>query len=106
MKIVWSPLAISRAGEAAKFIARDRPGAAETWVEGLFEAVTKLSRFPESGRIVPEVGDPLFRELFHGAYRVVYRLGNDRVEILTVRHGKRRFDPDEVVKPARRKPLR
>ena len=37
MRIVWSPLAIERAYEAAKYIARDKPEAARSWLEGVFE---------------------------------------------------------------------
>jgi plasmid stabilization system protein ParE len=53
-------------------------------------AVERLKTFPESGRVVPELSDPLYRELIMGSYRIVYRLRpGESVEILTVFHGAR-----------------
>lgn len=51
-----SQLAIDRAEEEAAFIARDKPEAAQRWLEDLFTAVDRLETFPEAGPIVPEIG--------------------------------------------------
>ena len=96
MKVVWSPLAIERAVEQARYIARDKPDAARRWLRGLFASTGKLSRFPHLGRIVPELGLPDFRELDFCSYRVIYRLEPRQVSILTVRHGRRLLDPSEL----------
>ena len=90
-RVVWLPLAIQRVTQIAQHIARDRPRAAITWVDAVFTAVTPLAQFPESGRVVPEVGREEIREVFHGDYRIVYKVEARRVAILTVRHGRRRF---------------
>lgn len=84
MKIVWSPLALERVEDTARYIAEDNPDAAVRWVEELFATVERLADFPESGRMVPEVGSPRIRELIFGAYRVIYST-KDQVDILTVR---------------------
>lgn len=96
MKIIWSPLAIRRLLEASHYIARDKAGAAAQWAESVFEAVDQLSEFPRRGRIVPEVRRSDIRELWVGEYRVVHRVEEERVIILTVRHGRRPLDLDEV----------
>jgi plasmid stabilization system protein ParE len=98
-RVVWSPLALRRAGEAAQFIAQDDPAAAERWARGLFDAVRGLGRFPRGGRVVPELGRPEIREILYRNHRVVYRHSSRLVEVLTVRHGRRRFAPAEVVEP-------
>ena len=85
MKATWSPLAIDRAVEEASFIARDKPGAAEKWLENLFEVVDRLESFPNSGRPVPELPNIKYRELVYGAHRVVFALEKTSVNILTVR---------------------
>ena len=95
-RIVWSPLALLRAGEAADFIARDDPAAAARWARGLFDAVKTLSAHARRGRVVAELSREEIRELVYGDYRVIYRVSSRRVEVLTVRHGRRRFDPDEA----------
>jgi len=96
MRVVWSPLAVERAAEAASYIAKDNPSAARRWVDGLFEATETLGRLPERGRRVPELRRPDVRELLWGNYRIVYRVETRRVAILTVRHLRRRFDPKEI----------
>ncbi|MNQ61428.1 Plasmid stabilization system protein [compost metagenome] len=84
MRIVWSPLALERVEDIAQYIAEDKPTAAVEWVEGLFATVERLADFPESGRVVPEVGAQRIREVMFGAYRVIYSV-RDQVDILTVR---------------------
>lgn len=96
MRITWSPLALERASEAARYIAQDDSEAVERWVEGLFRAVEGTKNFPEMGRVVPEIGRPEFRQILYGNYRVIYRVTPAEVFVLTVRHTRRLFDPDDV----------
>jgi toxin ParE1/3/4 len=96
MKVSWSPLAIDRVSEIAEYIARDNPGAAKSWADTVFEKVASLKSHPESGRVVPEVNNRAIRELIYGNYRIVYRVEEKRVSILTVRHGKQILPVDEI----------
>jgi plasmid stabilization system protein ParE len=96
LKVTWSPLAIERAVGQAQYIAGDKPGAARKWLTGLFAATGKLSRFPELGRIVPELALPDFREIDFGGYRIIYRIEARRISVLTVRHGRRLLDLAEL----------
>lgn len=50
-------------------------------------AADRISTFPESGRIVPELNDPVVREIILGNYRLVYRAKSEFVELLTIYHG-------------------
>ena len=95
MKVECSPLALDRVTDIAGYIAKANPGAAERWVNELFDAVERLEDFPESGRVVPEVGVRRIRELIFGAYRVIYNV-KDKVEILTVRRGSQLLDVSEI----------
>ena len=96
MKVIWSPLAIERAYEATAYIARDKPGAAVTWIEGLFKATDRLELFPESGRVVEDIGLPNYREIVYRSHRIIYRVEESRVSILTVRHFARMLDKAEI----------
>lgn len=96
MRIVWSPLAIRRLREAARYIARDKPRAAERWAAGAFDAVARLADLPNHGRVVPELDRHDIREVIYGAYRIIYRVSPEAVLLLTVRHGKRLIDETEV----------
>ena len=69
------------------YVARDSPHDADLVVEQIVAAVALLESSPRSGRIVPEVGDELLREVIHGNYRIVYRLRYGIIEIATVFHG-------------------
>lgn len=84
MKIVWSPLALERVESIVNYIAEDKPGAAREWVDELFNCVERLAQFPESGRVVPEVGLKRIREVVFRSYRVIYSISN-QVDVLTVR---------------------
>ncbi len=96
MKVIWSPLAVERATEQAEYIARDKPEAARRWLEGIFDSTANLAAFPQSGRQTPELGDPAFRELLYGSYRVLYRIEVSQVTVLTVRHSRRLLDKQEL----------
>ncbi len=96
MRVVWAPLALERALEQATYIARDKPGAAEKWLDQLFDVVAQLEGLPELGRVLPELGNPAFRELDFRGYRVIYQLETGRVSVLTVRHGRRLLDLSEL----------
>jgi plasmid stabilization system protein ParE len=41
-------------------------------------AVSRLSNFPQRGRVVPEFPDGPYREILVGQYRVIYRHLEDR----------------------------
>lgn len=96
MTVVWSPLAIERLLEAAAFIARDKPEAAERWAVDAFAAVERLAELPRSGQVVPELAREDVRELVYGSHRLIYRVAAERVLILTVRHGRQRLDESEL----------
>jgi len=97
MRILWSPLAVDRVSEIAGYIAQDNPTAAEAWTNTVFKKVEELKAFPESGRIVPETVNKTIRELIYGNYRIIYRLEEKRISVLTVRHGKQMLPVDEIM---------
>jgi toxin ParE1/3/4 len=97
VKVIWSELAVERAYEEARYIAEDKPDAAMRWLDGLFEIVDRLERFPRSGQVVPEIGRAQYRQIVYKSHRVVYRLEKTQVSILTVRRFKQRLDESEIL---------
>ena len=62
-------------------------GAAEAGnalVREVVDCLDQLATFPESGRIVPEFGQPWLRELVRPPFRIVYRVDSDRVRVVRV----------------------
>jgi plasmid stabilization system protein ParE len=77
--------------EIVSFIARDSPERARRFGNELIDRALFVGNFPESGRTVPEFGDPAVRETIHGSYRIVYELlrDPDTVYVLRFWHGAR-----------------
>lgn len=96
MKIRWSPLAIDRVSEIADYIAQEDPFAAEKWVRSVFDRVEQVKDFSKSGRYVPEINRKDIRELIYSNYRIIYRIENTRVSILTVRHVRQILPVDDI----------
>lgn len=97
MKVIWSPLAVERAYEEARYIAEDKPDAALRWLDGLFKSTDRLERFARSGRVVAEIGLPEYREIIYKSHRVIYRLGKNAVSILTIRRSRQQFEKSELL---------
>lgn len=86
-EIVWSPQAVSDVAAIKTYISRDSVHYANLVVTRLIAAVERAGAFPESGRVVPEIGDPAMREILWRSYRLVYRVRGAEVQIVTVFHG-------------------
>ena len=95
-EVRWTLQAADDLEAIAEFIAADSPHYASLFAMDVLAAVERLVPFPYSGRIVPEVADPLIREILLGDYRIVYRITGEVVEILTVYHGARLLDPSRL----------
>jgi toxin ParE1/3/4 len=95
-EVRWTPQAADDLDAIAEFISQDSPHYSNLFVLDVLCAVDRLIQFPKSGRIVPEIDDPLVREVILGSYRIIYRLRQDIVEILTVFHGSRLLDPSKL----------
>ena len=96
MKIDWSPLSIKRANEIAEYIAFDSLEESNKWRQDLINRVEQLKEFPKSGRVVSELNDILTRELIFGNYRIIYRISENKIFILTVRHIRQIFSEDDI----------
>lgn len=92
MKIVWSPTALQHFANWIGFIAKDSPKSAQNERLKILKKVEQLKKFPRIGRMVPEFGSPLFRELVKKPIRIIYSLRENRVEILTLHHSRQKFD--------------
>ena len=86
MEILWTPRAKERLKGIFEYIVQDNPAIARDWVLVIRNRVDSIGDHPHIGRVVPEYDHPKVREVIHGDYRIIYRLANERIEILTVRH--------------------
>ena len=95
MKIVWSPLAIEQVKDIANYIALDKVPATQSWIEEVFDSVKRLEEFSESERKVPEIDRENIREIVNGNYRVIYKIENNKVLVLTVKNYRQQLNQEE-----------
>jgi len=96
MKVIWTDESLARLNEIEAFIARDSLRRAKTFRNYLIERGEAISRNPMIGRMVPEILNPLIRELIVKNYRIIYRLKKTDIEILTVHEAHRLLRLDEI----------
>ena len=92
-QVTWAPVALKDVEAIAEYVARDSVDQAALMVARFVEAADRLAEFPESGRLIPEMGNPHCREIIVGSYRVMYRLEGDQVWITGIVHGARDWRP-------------
>ena len=90
-EVTWRPQALRDLEAIENYYLDVAPDFAAVFVEGAFDATEKLSDFPSVGRVVPEIGDEAIREVLYRQFRIIYVVGSDGVEILTVFHSARQF---------------
>lgn len=96
MKLRWTARARQDLLDIGGYIARDKPGAARAWVERLRQRALQAADRPSSGRKVPELGRDDVRELVERGYRIVYRVLENEIHILTVFESHRSFRAGDV----------
>ncbi len=90
-KIIWAPSALEDIESIAKYIERDSVDQAALFVTRIIEMTDRLEKFPQSGRVIPEMNDEDRREIIYGAYRIMYRIIEKEVWITGVIHGSRNW---------------
>jgi toxin ParE1/3/4 len=87
MEIVWTAQAIADLAEIERYIEQERPRAARRVAAHLLANVEHLAEFPQLGKAAPRLG---MRSLVVPPYVISYRVRSQRLEILSVWHGRRR----------------
>lgn len=90
MKVVWTRLALQDLDHAWSYVAADNPGAADGMIEIIAKSVEGLVTYQNLGRPGRVKGT---RELVvvGTPFIIPYRVKPDRVEILAILHGARRW---------------
>ncbi|MBA4366376.1 MAG: plasmid stabilization protein [Desulfobacterium sp.] len=96
MKIIWTQEALERLIKIEDYISTDSPERALRFINQLIEHTSLLSDQPHLRRTVPEIARVKIRELIFKKYRIVYRLTENDIEILTVFEGHMLLRIDET----------
>jgi toxin ParE1/3/4 len=95
LKILFTPTGRRQFLEAIAYILRDKPSAAATFRQKAEKSLSRLKKFPESGRPLPEFPDHPFRGVILKPYRFFYRIKDENVWIVAVWHGAQLPDEPE-----------
>jgi toxin ParE1/3/4 len=93
--VVWSNIAENDLRDIIEYIADDSPPNALKIFKSIKQKVSSLTTFPETGRIVPELRDQgilQYRELVISPWRVLYRISEKNVFVLSVLDSRRNIE--------------
>jgi len=86
-KIEWAGVAENDLKGIVEYIAEDSPANALKILKKIKKRASSLYTLPERGRIVPELKDQgisLYRELIIPPWRIIYRISEMKVYVLSV----------------------
>ncbi len=94
-QIIWAGIAESDLKEIISFIAIESPASASNILDKIKQTTSNLYTHPERGRIVPELqgqGILTYRELITPPWRIVYRVSDKNVYVLSILDSRRNVE--------------
>jgi toxin ParE1/3/4 len=88
MKVQWTHVAYKRLEDIYSYIEKDSPVNAAKWADKLLKKIEGIKDFPKAGRSVPELDSANVREIVYGNYGIIYKVKDETVYIMTIRHFK------------------
>ncbi len=86
-EVIWSNIAEKDLIDIVEYSSADSPSTALKSFKNIKQKASKLYSFPERGRVVPELRDQgivQYRELIISPWRVIYRISEKSVYVLSV----------------------
>jgi len=99
LKVLFTPGARAQLLAALEYIRADNPSAALALRQRAAESLSRLRKFPDSGRALPEFPELPFREVIVPPYRFFYRVKSDTVWVVAVWHAAQLADEPAVQPP-------
>jgi toxin ParE1/3/4 len=87
VRILFTPTARKHFLSAIAYIYKENPKAAFDFKNRVEKTLSRLNKFPLSGRLIPEFPGLPFREVIISPYRFFYRVQEKTVWIAAVWHG-------------------
>jgi toxin ParE1/3/4 len=87
LKVLFTPSGRKQFLDAIAYIYHENPPAAIAFRRKAEKALSRLRKFPQSGRPLPEFPDLPFREMIVSPYRFFYRVKGKTVWIIAAWHG-------------------
>jgi toxin ParE1/3/4 len=87
VKLLFTPSGRNQFLKAVSYILQDNPQAARQFRHKAERALRRLTRYPGSGRLIPEFPDLPFREVIVAPYRFFYRCEDKTIWVVACWHG-------------------
>jgi len=87
VKIRFTPSGRIQFLQAVTYTLQDNPRAAMHFRKKAERALRRLTRYPASGRLIPEFPDLPFREVIVSPYRFFYRCEDKTIWVVACWHG-------------------
>lgn len=78
-RVIWAPQANADLEAIGDVVAREAPRYAQMLADGIVASVDRLESFPRSGRMVPEIGDEVIREILYRGYRIMHLVSGEEL---------------------------
>ena len=94
-EVTWAAIAQYDLKQIIDYTAIDSPGVAQRILQEIKQTVSELYTLPDRGRIVPELkqqGIHTYRELIIAPWRVIYRVSDTTVFVLSVFDSRRNVE--------------
>lgn len=83
-EVIWTDSAQHDLNEIAQYIAVNNLPSAKKLIQTILRKALRLERFPESGRVIPELANLNYREMIVNPCRILYKVEGDGVFILRI----------------------
>jgi len=94
-QVLWAGVAENDLKEIIEYIATDNPATALKILKKIRQRASRLHNLPERGRVVPELQDQgilIYRELVIPPWRIIYRISDNDVFVVSVLDGRRNVE--------------
>lgn len=94
-QVLWADVAENDLKEILEYIAIDNRSGVLEILQEIKQSTSSLHTFPERGRIVPELLDQsilIYRELVLPPWRIIYRISENLVYVLSVLDSRRNVE--------------
>lgn len=90
-ELIWSPRSLKDIELIFEYIKQDSVEAARACVHELIQTAIMIPEFPRSGRLVPELNQDHIRKKIHQSFRIIYRIREEEIELITFLHQSKRL---------------
>ena len=94
MRVHWTNRALDHLLAIHEYVAQNSEIYANRLVDRLTRRSEQLGLFPQSGRMVPEYKRADIREVIERPYRIIYRVKEEQIDVLSVVHSAQQLPPE------------